>query len=858
MSVLNELFADMILLDEDKQHLAEARGFREDIINEGMFRSVDPVNEKIVLELLQKHGRTELLKAKLVDYDKNVNPLLINRQDKFKVLIPFFKENEIIYWRGHKYCQNGSKPPIYIPKGVTESDELILAESEYKAVALRQWGYYGVGLCGITMYKSKHYPELVKFIKDRNPKRVTILWDNDNQIIEDECFKVRSQKRFHVESEAYFLAYNLGKETEITGDIRIATLPAEWRVDGKIDLDKALAIGKTRENIHDVLYDAVDCKTYRENWSQECKDVCSRRIEKFFFDSFVVERNNKYMKRKIVKDETVYTDVTNFTIDLVSNLIDDNGEVKRMFVLTDVSGNKSKPLIADADTLSSTVKFSSWLLKYGNYNFLGSQGELNEIIKRLFTFDDNLTTHNPFREGYFDNGYLFKDARISQGKVWTPGDDGIIWEDRTGYLMEGLSSSQRNARTARISSKPFDYVDMFKKLVANWNNYDPVFGVGWILASVYSDAFHEKYGVFPILWVTGEPGGGKTSFNTLIAACHGMDHISSNVKEATLASMLRTLGYYGNLAVWYDEYIDEKAIEGRHGFFRSVYNRQGATKADRFSERKIHHTDVNGCLMISGTVMPNDDALAQRCIHITLSKASRNGSTYKWLSANRRKFSYMYYDLAMRREEILPRMLQTSEDCLEKLVTEWELDERYAVNYAIILAALEEIVPDVIGSMNEFHTWCRDKVHYEQLASTEEHILNMFLNDIARCYHEKEDNIYVNDSVKVAFSTKIGDTTVYINPKNAYDMYCKHTRTMNRNRVSNERNIRDYMISAGWRKTTAKMDSRRRVNCLCAPLKDIAKKDIRDMFVLGSDMEDQKAIVFGEADEHDEKATVPF
>lgn len=851
MSILNELFAEMVLLDEDRESLMKDRGFREDIINESMFRSVDPLNEKIVLELLQKHGRTELLRDKLIDYEKNVNPILTNRIDKFKIIIPFFKDDTIIYWRGHKFCLNGFKPPVFVPKGVTVGDELILAESEYKAVALRQWGYFGVGLCGITMYKSKHYPELVNFIRNHKPKRVTILWDNDNQLFDGESFKERCEKRFHVESEAYFLAYKLEREEDVTSDVRIATLPKEWRIDDKIDLDKALATGKTKQDIHDVLYDAVDCNTYRDNWEQECKDVCQRRIEKFFFRSDVIERDGKYVKCKVVKDEIVYKDVTNFTMDLVSNLIDDNGEVKRMFVLSDVSGTKSKPLIADALTLSQVTRFSEWLLTHGNYNFMGSLSDLTEIRKRLFTFDENLITYNPFREGYFDGGYLFRDVRVSGGKVFKAGDDGIIWDGRTGYLSESLSNTAQGRLSARISDKPFDYVGMFGKLVDNWNIYDPVFGIGWAISAVYSDAFWEKYGVFPILWVTGEPGGGKTSFNQLISACHGMNHIQTNVKDTTLPSMLRTLGYYGNMAVWYDEYIDEKAIENRHGFFRSVYNRQGATKSDRFSERKIHHTDINGCLMISGTVMPNDDALAQRCIHITLSKASRNGSTYKWLAANRNKFSYMYYDLAMRRDEILPRMLETADDCLEKLVAEWELDERYAVNYAIILAALEEIVPGIIGSMDEFHEWCKEKVHYEQMASSEEHILNMFLNDIAKCYHEKDDAVYERDCMKVSTSKRTAATMVFVNPKNAYNMYSKYLRTMGRYPSFSERNIRDYMVSAGWKSTSAKMESRRTVPCLAAPIKEILKKDIRDMLILGSELDEEKAVVLEERTEED-------
>ena len=827
MQLYKDIISRCILLEEDEEHLMKHRGFTKEIIEEAQFRSVHGDNEKEILDLLDSYTRSEMMDAGVVDRFGDVKPYLYKRDldEKQRILIPFFSGDDIIYIRGHKYGPKDTQVPLYVPLGMPSKDYVILAESEFKAVACRQWGFFAVGLCGITTYADKYFDDLINYLKNFNLDKVYFLWDNDNQYHDNEHFRDRMAKRFDVETYAYYMAYKLNREEGFENvDVRIAELPEEWRQDGKIDLDAALAQGKDAEDIQGCLFQSMTPSQYRKSWKGEQKTIAEKKVARKFFWSTITEDFGCYVNGKGNR-------ISNFTLSIMANMQNEDEELDRLMAIKTADGSVGKLCDANPGIITSLFKFKEWLCAQGNYSFTGSQGDLDEIRKRLFEFDDNLTTYSPMCEGYFMDGYLFHDLRIADGRTMEADSQGIMWNGQCGFKPRGLAKGKGDDGTlkVRINTDDFDYRDAMKRLVGNWDIYEPVLAVGWIMASVFADAFGDRYGMFPILWISGEPSGGKTTLCRYLSSFHGTERLCANVKETTKPGMLRTLSYYSNLCVWYDEYEDEKAIEDRHGMFRSVYNRQGSIKADRNTDGSVIHQEPRACMMISGTVLPSNDALLSRTIHLSLASQSRNGNEYRWLELNKRHFSHMYYDLAMRRTEVVDELLDTTQKIADTLVKDWALSERYAINYAMVLSALKMFTPDLVENSELFHKWCHEHSAYEQLSMQEEHVLHAFLSDVADIFAKKEAHIYEKNSVKIAASQQ-GNQTIYINLKNAYNSYLKHLKTLNLKPQCSLRDIRDYMKSAGWKQTTTKMEDKT-LHAMSTPVKRMKDTDTLSTFM---------------------------
>ena len=188
----------------------------------------------------------------------------------------------------------------------------------------------------------------------------------------------------------------------------------------------------------------------------------------------------------------------------------------------------------------------------------------------------------------------------------------------------------------------------------NWNQYEVWLALGWILSTVYLDVIADEFGVFPILAVGGLKEGGKTSLCEILTAFHGTHDQVNNAEETTRVSIGRHLNYFSNLSVWIDEYRPTVYANDKwDSFLRSVYNRQGASKAERGNTSQIRKVPVYGSLILSGEASPSESALMTRCIMINLDKYRLVGSEWNWLCKHRSKFSAMYYQVAKQRKEKL-------------------------------------------------------------------------------------------------------------------------------------------------------------------------------------------------------------
>lgn len=263
----------LVLNAKDAESLSRKRGLNEKIIKLLGFRSNNRGNIPYIEELAEQYSRENLEalsilykdKAKLKPNVQLVGKGLTGEKDEHgdpvwgwtePVLIPYLDaQGRVFYLRPHKgglsqdrdefdedFCSSHVYCPFILEELVNVFDgTAIITEGEFKVAAAFQARVPCVGIPGVTFVKKRAFrKELVELLKRHGVNNVVIIFDNE--VRDDPNHKDRFQpdpyKREDVAVWAIYMARDLKDEFD---SVTIGTLPDEWRVGSKADIDGALA-----------------------------------------------------------------------------------------------------------------------------------------------------------------------------------------------------------------------------------------------------------------------------------------------------------------------------------------------------------------------------------------------------------------------------------------------------------------------------------------------------------------------------------------------------------------------------------------------------------------------------------------
>src|SRR3990167_473062 len=292
------LVSRLKLFDDDRLTLKKDRGFSDEIINQFRFMSVAEENITVETELRSKFGEHELISAGIFILDGNIariNPTLCDRT-KTKIIIPYIDQaGDVYHLRPHKLGLSGIGIEVYQDQNLQNNfGEIVLTEGEFKAAASVQFGVPALAVPGISSFSEKLYPSLSGLLKKQGIKRITIVFDNevkDNPAL-PKRYKENPLARYDTQFYAYYMAHKLERDNF---EVLIATLPESWQIDGKADIDGALAQGKTRQDFLTVLYKAVPRNEFLNAMELDARQIVLRKLAKKRFRSNIRREFNKYV-----------------------------------------------------------------------------------------------------------------------------------------------------------------------------------------------------------------------------------------------------------------------------------------------------------------------------------------------------------------------------------------------------------------------------------------------------------------------------------------------------------------------------------------------------------------------------------
>lgn len=704
------------LTAEHRQHLKVQRGFPDEVIDKLKFKSCGPF-------IGQKPFFCNLPVA-VYDALKTEN-----------VVIPYLDPTgEPYFIRPHKYGIKDLGIQVYIPYPIIGTDlkRLVIAESEYKAIASCIMGVPAIGIPGIASFSGSRFLQLKETIELLGAQQVVICFDNE--IKGDtayENFKKDYTKRYDTEFYAYIMATKLEKEKIET---RIATLKNDWRTKGKADIDGILAAGVKPVDYQSCIQGAFTAARYRESWDfpGPHASFMERRIDRYFYAGPISEKFSSYF-RKLDKE----VKISNFTIDVVHTLYDQAQKAERLCRLRSKYGN-SRPVLITPDMMSSLAVFNRFCFEMGDYEFEGDDKDLKRIWKYIFMNQDGRSVlklssyghHDETGVWFFGNGAYFND------KFYPANDDGIVWVEDYGFKIP--ESPDKDFEAPILGCDPKLKISLKEILEHLGNILKPDTAkliLGWALGNFFMPEILKDFGVYPFLFFHGKKESGKSTIANWISQFFGFSQKGFNFHVSSIPGIARVSAQMSMIPVWLEEYRNKDPDIGKkNNFLRSIYDHSMIVKGTK-KEDEVKTYKPRSTIILSGEEHPQDAALNSRCLRVSIyrdsTKKDDNQGSYEWLQKYKSNFRIIGHELLTNKNELWPKIKVRIGDYLQSFAEDVEkVGDRNKIHMSIIAGVMDVLV----GESEDFSIYVGETAQKMENKNYDEEALYIYFEDLLNLY----------------------------------------------------------------------------------------------------------------------------
>ncbi|MEN7549056.1 DUF6371 domain-containing protein [Rapidithrix thailandica] len=311
--------------------------------------------------------------------------------------------------------------------------------------------------------------------------------------------------------------------------------------------------------------------------------------------------------------------VCDFNIGIKYKITDDL--VNRVSWVLELCREDEEPEYLEMDNreFCSAKRFHECLMAR-NYVFQGTDNDLKRIQQALVRGCDGARKVPVLGFDRESRVFFFANAGFN-GKMVQPDEFGIIEHDEKHYFMpynteEGRKTAFKNAERFLFESRKDISFNLWANLFTRANleeSYIPMF---FYIASLFRDLVFDTVHFFPILFLKGPAGSGKSSIARSMTCLFGYRQHEISLKSPnTSKSLPRLLGQMSNAILWLDEYHNFLPSEVQ-GTLQSVYDGGGYERAAITQGVETTSVDIRSALTLTSNYLPEDTIFFSRCIYI--------------------------------------------------------------------------------------------------------------------------------------------------------------------------------------------------------------------------------------------------
>ena len=337
------------------------------------------------------------------------------------------------------------------------------------------------------------------------------------------------------------------------------------------------------------------------------------------FDKYgFYETDNRY----IFKIKNSHVEGSNFVLRPLFHIQGLNS--KRMFEMINDAGYKTVIELPQKDMISLQA-FNLAVESQGNFLFLAGEAELKKLKKFLYETTDSCKEIIQLgwqNEGFyaFSNGVVMKNSFLEADNL------GIVKVGEAKYYLPAFSDIYKGESRLYVFERQFRYIPGRIEIGEIAKLYDKVYGDNGVvsfmfyLSSLYRDIVFYTAKAFPILFLFGAKGTGKTAQAISLLQFFGALSSGPNINSTTKAALADHLGATCNSIQHVEEYRNDIDTEKRE-MLKGAWDGTGRSRMNMDKDKKKETTHVDCAVMVSGQQMPTaDEALFTRVLFLCFTK----------------------------------------------------------------------------------------------------------------------------------------------------------------------------------------------------------------------------------------------
>lgn len=334
---------------------------------------------------------------------------------------------------------------------------------------------------------------------------------------------------------------------------------------------------------------------------------------------------------------------------------------------------------------STKASFNRRLLEISNFQIDFSANEYNRFKTVLIEMDNGKVVQNKngfgrIADGIFNLGNkVMIDRKLHDFKP-------LIWKGDTGYALEYTDQIV-------ISENRLDLSKIADYLFQLYGN-KAILLLGLAVATVFFQEYMKSRKHFPLLYLRGASGHGKSCMAELLCKMFGMYEplyiINCAGNSTSIGSEIKAVRL-NNLPIVFNE-----LTEVQFDLIKSRYDGHGSSKYNEKSSSKLAERPVNNPTIITTVNIPHDKQIISRCVFIDLDEVEMNKSVFEQVRAASPDFYNFIVKIiqSITFEELM--------DCIDRFAKQIgkTIEPRIQDNYSLIgggYLAFKAICDDVSG-----------------------------------------------------------------------------------------------------------------------------------------------------------------
>ena len=225
-------------------------------------------------------------------------------------------------------------------------------------------------------------------------------------------------------------------------------------------------------------------------------------------------------------------------------------------------------------------------------------------------------------------------------------------------------------------------IEIYKDLLGLANTISVI---GFTFCTLHLDDITKHYNAFPLLFLSGTSGSGKSTQASFISCSLGCYHEIKPFNfgsSSTQKSFLRTLARYRGCPVFANEYVPNKK---NNALMSSIYDRESYSRAKTDNTLSVIKSEMNASVMLASTRNISDyeaQALISRVVTVHCEKSNKKGLIDELILNKEYLSSFIKLGLMVNMETFW----KFFEIIQKEMIKKTTLDSRIIFNHSLLLA----------------------------------------------------------------------------------------------------------------------------------------------------------------------------